>query len=79
MKQRCIVLGFLTVFVWRRFLFPDSPTNAWFLTPDERITAVQRIKARPLNETSLDPFFTTIAGESNRCREQAFQNGAVNT
>jgi hypothetical protein len=31
-------------------LFPDSPTNAWFLTPDERVKAVQRIKARPLNE-----------------------------
>lgn len=27
-----------------RFLFPDSPTNAWFLTPDERAKAVQRIK-----------------------------------
>lgn len=27
-----------------RFLFPDSPTNAWFLTPEERIIAVERIK-----------------------------------
>lgn len=26
------------------FLFPDSPTNAWFLTPEERIIAVDRIK-----------------------------------
>ena len=28
----------------RRFLFPDSPANAWFLTPEERIIAVERIK-----------------------------------
>jgi len=34
-----------------RFLFPDSPTNAWFLTPDERAKAVQRIKVRLSNET----------------------------
>lgn len=27
-----------------RFLFPDSPTNAWFLTKDERVKAVKRIK-----------------------------------
>lgn len=27
-----------------RFLFPDSPTTAWFLTPAERAIAVQRIK-----------------------------------
>lgn len=27
-----------------RFLFPDSPTNAWFLTMDERAKAVERIK-----------------------------------
>jgi len=26
------------------FGFPDSPTNAWFLTPEERVWAVQRIK-----------------------------------
>jgi hypothetical protein len=26
------------------FLFPDSPTNAWFLTEDERAKAVRRIK-----------------------------------
>ena len=26
------------------FFFPDSPTNAWFLTPEERIIAVERIK-----------------------------------
>ncbi|KAG1794618.1 major facilitator superfamily domain-containing protein [Suillus plorans] len=32
----------LAVSFW--FLFPDSPTNAWFLTLDERAKAVQRIK-----------------------------------
>lgn len=29
-----------------RFLFPDSPTNAWFLTMEERAVAVARIKVR---------------------------------
>ncbi|KAI0059498.1 MFS general substrate transporter [Artomyces pyxidatus] len=33
------------------FLFPDSPTNAWFLTPEERVIAVQRIKA---NQTGVE-------------------------
>lgn len=28
-----------------RFFFPDSPTNAWFLTPEERAKAVHRIKS----------------------------------
>ena len=27
-----------------RFFFPDSPTTAYFLTPEERVQAVQRIK-----------------------------------
>jgi len=27
-----------------RFFFPDSPTNAWFLTEEERAMAVRRIK-----------------------------------
>jgi MFS family permease len=36
-------LSFITaVSFW--FLFPDSPSNAWFLTPDERRLAIQRIK-----------------------------------
>jgi hypothetical protein len=34
-----------------RFLFPDSPTNAWFLTPEERIKAVMRIKE---NQTGVE-------------------------
>jgi len=33
------------------FLFPDSPTNAWFLTIDERAKAVQRIKE---NQTGVE-------------------------
>jgi hypothetical protein len=31
-------------FIGNRFFFPDSPTTAWFLTPDERVKAVLRIK-----------------------------------
>ena len=27
-----------------RFFFPDSPTSAWFLTPEERKIAIERIK-----------------------------------
>jgi MFS family permease len=41
-----IITGILTLITsvafW--FFFPDSPTNAWFLTPEERVLAVQRIK-----------------------------------
>jgi len=33
------------------FLFPDSPTNAWFLTEDERAKAVRRIKE---NQTGVE-------------------------
>ncbi|KAJ3902634.1 MFS general substrate transporter [Lentinula edodes] len=31
--------------------FPDSPTNAWFLTPKERVLAVNRIKS---NQTGVE-------------------------
>ncbi|KAF9058550.1 MFS general substrate transporter [Rhodocollybia butyracea] len=31
--------------------FPDSPTNAWFLTPEERVLAVMRIKE---NQTGVE-------------------------
>lgn len=34
-------LTFLCVY---RLLFPDSPMNAWFLTVEERVIAVNRIK-----------------------------------
>jgi len=48
-----IITGILTLFTavayW--FLFPDSPTNAWFLTPDERAKAVARIKD---NQTGVE-------------------------
>ncbi|KAJ7615528.1 MFS general substrate transporter [Roridomyces roridus] len=41
-----IITGGLTLITavcfW--FFFPDSPTTAWFLTPEERILAVMRIK-----------------------------------
>ncbi|KAH7913605.1 MFS general substrate transporter [Hygrophoropsis aurantiaca] len=39
----------LAVIYW--FFFPDSPTNAWFLTMDERAKAVQRIKE---NQTGVE-------------------------
>lgn len=34
-----------------RFLFPDSPTNAWFLTMEERAMAVKRIQE---NQTGVE-------------------------
>ncbi|KAF8954615.1 major facilitator superfamily domain-containing protein [Flammula alnicola] len=44
-----IFLGFVSFGVhnfmsWQWFFFPDSPTTAYFLTPEERAQAVQRIK-----------------------------------
>ncbi|KAG1740652.1 MFS general substrate transporter [Suillus lakei] len=48
-----VITAIITIIVavsfW--FLFPDSPTNAWFLTPDERVKAVQRIKE---NQTGVE-------------------------
>ncbi|KAH7927987.1 MFS general substrate transporter [Leucogyrophana mollusca] len=48
-----IITGALTLILavtyW--FFFPDSPTNAWFLTMDERAKAVQRIKE---NQTGVE-------------------------
>ncbi|GLB34691.1 putative membrane transporter [Lyophyllum shimeji] len=41
-----VITGLITLVVsilfW--FLFPDSPVSAYFLTPEERVAAVQRIK-----------------------------------
>lgn len=41
-----IITGIITLIVsglfW--FLFPDSPATAWFLTSEERVLAVERIK-----------------------------------
>jgi ACS family allantoate permease-like MFS transporter len=31
--------------------FPDSPATAWFLTPEERIMAIERIK---VNQTGVE-------------------------
>ncbi|KAF7368275.1 MFS general substrate transporter [Mycena venus] len=48
-----IITGLMTfviaVFFW--FFFPDSPTTAWFLTPQERAMAVLRIKQ---NQTGVE-------------------------
>ncbi|KAJ6626487.1 MFS general substrate transporter [Mycena sp. CBHHK59/15] len=48
-----IITGILTLITslafW--FFFPDSPTNAWFLTPEERAVAVLRIKE---NQTGVE-------------------------
>ncbi|PCH43288.1 MFS general substrate transporter [Wolfiporia cocos MD-104 SS10] len=48
-----IITGLLTLITavayW--FLFPDSPTNAWFLTQEERVKAVQRIRT---NQTGVE-------------------------
>ncbi|KAJ6517704.1 major facilitator superfamily domain-containing protein [Mycena vulgaris] len=48
-----IITGILTLITsvsfW--FFFPDSPTNAWFLTPQERTVAVMRLKE---NQTGVE-------------------------
>jgi len=48
-----IITGTLTLFTSLAFwlLFPDSPTNAWFLTPAERAIAVRRLKE---NQTGVE-------------------------
>ncbi|KAF8480336.1 major facilitator superfamily domain-containing protein [Russula ochroleuca] len=48
-----IITGILTLItaVSFFFLFPDSPTNAWFLTEDERAKAVRRLKE---NQTGVE-------------------------
>ncbi|KAI0287115.1 MFS general substrate transporter [Russula brevipes] len=48
-----VITGALTLVTAISFflLFPDSPTTAWFLTPDERVKAVQRIKE---NQTGVE-------------------------
>jgi len=48
-----IIAGILTLITAALFffLFPDSPTNAWFLTPEEKVNAVQRIKE---NQTGVE-------------------------
>ncbi|KAJ7851189.1 MFS general substrate transporter [Mycena leptocephala] len=48
-----VITGILTLLTsasfW--FFFPDSPTNAWFLTPAERVVAVMRLKE---NQTGVE-------------------------
>ncbi|KAI0284710.1 MFS general substrate transporter [Russula aff. rugulosa BPL654] len=44
------ILSFIVAIMFF-FLFPDSPTNAWFLTDDERAKAVRRIK---VNQTGVE-------------------------
>jgi ACS family allantoate permease-like MFS transporter len=48
-----IITGSITVVtaVLYWFFFPDSPTNAWFLTPEERVKAVLRTKE---NQTGVE-------------------------
>ncbi|CAL1698644.1 unnamed protein product [Somion occarium] len=47
------------------FLFPDSPTNAWFLTHDERVKAVARIKDNQTGVENkhfkMEQFYETLA------------------
>ncbi|KAJ4493308.1 MFS general substrate transporter [Lentinula lateritia] len=45
-----IILAFVAYVCFWLF-FPDSPTNAWFLTPKERALAVNRIKS---NQTGVE-------------------------
>ncbi|KAJ6530075.1 major facilitator superfamily domain-containing protein [Mycena vulgaris] len=48
-----VITGIVTIITaavfW--FLFPDSPTTAWFLTPEERVVAALRIK---VNQTGIE-------------------------
>lgn len=48
-----IITGVLTLIIaiCFFFMFPDSPTTAWFLTPEERVLAVQRISE---NQTGVE-------------------------
>ena len=61
------------------FLFPDSPTSAWFLTMDEKRKAVQRIKVRRLYHRLywISHLIVCFQGKSIRCRKQTLQKGAV--
>ncbi|EIW84898.1 MFS general substrate transporter [Coniophora puteana RWD-64-598 SS2] len=77
-----VITGTITLVVsvlfW--FFFPDSPTTAWFLTPEERILAIERIRENQTGvenkhfkwdqfwETIKDPrtwLFALFAGTSN--------------
>ncbi|EGG13236.1 uncharacterized protein MELLADRAFT_41383, partial [Melampsora larici-populina 98AG31] len=49
----CIFTAMITMVVslLLLFLFPDSPATAWFLTPEERVKAILRIK---VNQTGVE-------------------------
>ena len=50
-KHRILIIsGSITFAIGVTFwlFFPDSPANAWFLTPEERRLAVLRIKVNPI-------------------------------
>ncbi|KAG1741544.1 MFS general substrate transporter [Suillus paluster] len=55
-RRLMIITGVMTLIIAVSFwlFFPDSPTNAWFLTPNERVKAVQRIKALQENQTGVE-------------------------
>ncbi|KAJ7809990.1 MFS general substrate transporter [Mycena olivaceomarginata] len=50
-----IITGLITLVTaaafW--FFFPDSPTTAWFLTPEERVSAVLRIKNKHFKKEQM--------------------------
>ena len=60
-------------------MFPDSPTNAWFLTEDERAKAVRRIKVCYRGSSYMLVLSMNNEGKPNGNREQAFQERAVST
>ncbi|KAH0830676.1 major facilitator superfamily domain-containing protein [Lanmaoa asiatica] len=61
-----IITGIITLLTSVLFwlFFPDSPTNAWFLTPQERIAAVQRIQVNQAGVENklfkIEQFYETI-------------------
>lgn len=55
-------------------------TTAWFLTPDERAKAVQRIKVRSITSySSSRTLLTATLGKPNWSREQTLQTRPVST
>ncbi|KAI0065983.1 MFS general substrate transporter [Artomyces pyxidatus] len=64
-----VIIGALTLLtgVAYYFFYPDSPTNAWFLTKDEQVKAIQRVKA---NQTGIEnKHFKKEQGYSTRLIE----------
>jgi hypothetical protein len=44
-KYQFLILGAVTTCwgIWIIFLIPNNPTSAWFLHPQERVIAIERI------------------------------------